>query len=240
MTDIINVQPTQNEIQLGSKTDEMVKAATALEITTDEDAQRAADMIKQLSSGTKKLEEERKAITKPINDGVSKINERFKGLTDKLKKAETIIRSKLLEHQQFKAAEAKEAEEREEAARKEAQRIADEQAAQEAAERAKNSPTSQASAPLPEIAPVIITKAPKPTPVARVRSDSGTVASIKKVWRARVISIEALANARPDLVTADTTAITKLMNAAITKDRSKVDLELAGVEFYQEDQLGVR
>lgn len=236
MTDIINVQPTQNEIQLGSKTDEMVKAATALEITNDEDAQRAADMIKQLSSGTKKLEEERKAITKPINDGVSKINERFKGLTDKLKKAETIIRGKLLEHQQLKEAEAQEAREAEEAAR----RAAQEQADREAAERAAKAPTSQASVPLPEIAPVIITKAPKPTPVARVRSDSGTVASIKKVWRARVVDVKALANARPDLVTADTTAITRLMNAAITKDRKAVELELAGVEFYQEDQLGVR
>lgn len=75
-----------------------LRTVQALEIVTSEDFAIAADMVKGARSHWKRLDERRKAITKPILDSKKKVDELFDPALDALKEIETVLKRKIGEY----------------------------------------------------------------------------------------------------------------------------------------------
>lgn len=181
------------EIRLKSTAQELCESAEDVTIFTRNDLSIATDLVKTIKVRHKEIEDERKRIVTPFNDGVKAINARFKAMTTPLEEAEDAVKGKMLV---FQKSEEKRA--YEEQARIDAIRIAAEKKAAEEAEESSNGDDIRSMPiPAPAIAPVV--------PVHRPTTygQTGAVSTVKKVWAFEVTDIVALAASRPDLVSAN-------------------------------------
>lgn len=138
--------------------------AEALTITTDQDAEGASGLLKEIADAKKGLETKRTGLVKPANDFVKSINTLFKSLASPIEQADSAIRSKLLKYRQDQA----------EIARKEQERL-NKLAAQQQVRLDKKAEAKGVEAPT-IVAPVV---APPPKTVAGVTA--------RKVTKCRVV-----------------------------------------------------
>ncbi|HET6329207.1 MAG TPA: hypothetical protein VFF76_00330 [Holophagaceae bacterium] len=76
-----------------------------LVITTDDQYESAASLLKEVKSQANKLEETRKGITRPMDEAKQKVMDFFRAPLDKLTKAESGIKSAILVYQRKKEEE---------------------------------------------------------------------------------------------------------------------------------------
>lgn len=182
-------QETPKELEIKTASTDIITQATALKITTLEDAELAADYLGTLKDGYNDAETERKAIVKPFNDGVKAINARFKKITTPISDAMGAIKTELLRFDD------------------EQQKLRD-QAALAVAEKLEeegNDVSADITLKTAQIA------APK------VQSNSGNTASVRKTWDFEVEDIKAFANAHPEMVEVKATAVRALIRTG-TRD----------------------
>lgn len=98
---------SDTELKLRGRAQELHDAAERAVIDTDEAEERGSDLAKLIRVAKTKLEDERKAIVKPFNDGVKAINDRFKIFTNTLDKARSTIDRKMINYAEKKAEEAR-------------------------------------------------------------------------------------------------------------------------------------
>jgi len=210
------------EVQLRSTAQELCESASDVVIMTRSDLSLATDLVKSIKTRFRDIEDERKRLVRPFNDGVDAINARFKSMTVPLKDAEDSLKAKMLS---FQKEEEKRAQE--EAARIEkSRREAEEKARKEAEE--SSSGDDIRSMPLPVIAEAAVVPLHKPTTYGQ----TGAVSTVKKQWTFELEDIKALANSRPDLVIVDTVKVNQEI-------RGKGG-EIPGLRVYEKDVLQVR
>lgn len=210
------------EVQLRSTAQELCELAGDVMIMTRADLSLATDLVKNIKTRHRDIEDERKRLVRPFNDGVDAINARFKSMTVPLKDAEDSLKNKMLA---FQKEEEKRAQE--EAARIENTRQLAEEKARKEAEETSNGDDIR-SMPLPVAAEPVVAPLHKPTTYGQ----SGAVSTVKKQWTFELTDIKALANARPDLVVVDTVKINQEI-------RGKGG-EIPGLRVYEKDVLQVR
>lgn len=89
------VEVSQVELKLRGRAQDLYGAAQRAVILSDEDCKKGSDLAKMIRAAKTKLEDERKALVKPFNDGVKAINDRFKVFTKRLDEARAIIDAKV-------------------------------------------------------------------------------------------------------------------------------------------------
>ena len=222
---------------ISGRAGELVDMANRCEIKTVEDLEKASDLLKFIKSTFKKAEEERKAITDPINASVKILNSRFKTITDPLSAAESSVKAKILSFEQERRRKA------EEEAREQARLDAIAAAEAEAKRKAE-----EASAKLIEDGQIDIFADPVeievsvdvssiviPEPVvnnAPVRGAYGSTTSVVKRWTYEVTDIAALAAFAPELVS----VVGSLINAKI-RDGVR---DIPGLRIYQDETISSR
>lgn len=112
------------EPAIRTKAQAMLDAANRAVIDSKEAMESAVSFSVTIRNLFRKAEEERKAIVQPFNEGVSRINARFKTITHKLDQAKDVLNQKILifqrEENRKKEAEAAERRKKEEEAALEA------------------------------------------------------------------------------------------------------------------------
>ncbi len=212
---------SENEPRLQTRAGELIAATERAVIDSAEAMENGVDLAKLIKTAFTKAETERKLLVKPFNDGVKTINARFKELTGPLLDAEARIKNKMLTYRQ----------EQDRLLREEEERLRKEREAAALAEAEKLEAEGKDALADAAIEAAIET-APPPAKLQPTRSDMGAVASTRKTWTFELCSIQMLAGARPDLVTADKVAI----NRAI-KDG---DREIPGLKIFQKESLQIR
>lgn len=207
----------ENEDKLVTTVASLTEVAGYVTVTNATELGNATDLVKLIKTRWKEIEAERTALVKPLNDTVSRINSRFKSILAPLEAAETTVKGKMLAFQQEEARKA-------EAARKEAE----EKARREAEEAARLAAESDR----PLVVPVVPVPTAAPQAPKTAYGSFGGVSTVKKVWTFEVTDIQALAAARPDLVTADAVKI----NAEI---RGKGG-DIPGLRVFEKDTISVR
>lgn len=153
--------PTAAALARGA--DSALALVESFEVTDDATFEIGGDELKAIKAKAASLEEQRKSITKPMDDAKKAVMDLFRGPTELLAKAEGILKGKLLayqQEQQRKAAEAQRAAEA--AAEAERKRLADEAAKLEAEGRAGEATVQRAIAEMVVAQPVTtVAAAPK-------------------------------------------------------------------------------
>ena len=222
MNNLALVQETDVEVQLRATAQELCESAADIMIMSRPDLSAATDIVKAIKQRYRDVEDERKRLVKPFNEGVDAINARFKTMTVPLKEAEDELKRKMLAFQQEEERRA-----REEASRLEKiRREEDEKRRKEAEALAADS--DRAPMPIVQEAPTPIVPQHKPTTYGQ----TGAVSTVKKQWTFEMIDIAALANARPDLVMVDTVKVNQEI-------RGKGG-EIPGLRVYEKDIIQVR
>ena len=223
MNTLALMQETDVEVQLRSTAQELCESAAEIIIMSRPDLSAATDIVKAIKSRYRDVEDERKRLVKPFNDGVDAINARFKTMTVPLKEAEDELKRKMLAFQQEEERRA-----REEAARLEKVRAEAEKKRREEAE---------ALAAESDRAPMPVIEEPPPAPIVpqhkpTTYGQTGAVSTVKKQWAFELVDIKALAYARPDLVMVDTVKINQEIRGR--------GGDIAGLRVYEKDVLQVR
>lgn len=208
----------------------------AVRITTAEECQAAVDQTREIKAKAARLEETRKAMTRPLDDAKKAIMDFFRGPADLLAKAETLLKGSITTFQQeqarIAAAAAAEARRQEEADRA---RQAEEQAAAEAllqqAEAAALAGDTATAEALEEKAMAAQAQAAPISTYVAPAMEKPKGAAIRKVWKARVIDAA--------LVPDQFKTINEKALDAYAKSM-KQDAKVPGVEFYSEDSLAIR
>lgn len=215
---------SDQEQKIVNNAQELVAQASRVVIASNEDNEKASDLVKFIKTCFKKAEDDRKSITDPLNAVIKNINARYKLITEPLLNAEHEVKTAMLTFSQ---------EQRRIAEQKERDRRAAEEAAllEQAAKAEQENKPVDADMLLDQAAEVnsapVVVQQPQ-----TVRGDYGSSSSIKKTWTYRVTDIKALAAAHPELV---------LENSPVIRQRIREGIrEMAGVEIYQEESIAVR
>ena len=234
--------------QLTARASAALEMVKAMEIDSQETYELAADELKSIKAKAKSLEDQRTAITKPINDALRGINALFKGPTDFLTQAEKVIKVKMLDFTTAQERLAAEERRRAEAAvRAEQERLAKEASAREAAaaeEAAKlieqgddeAAAEVQAQAAI-EAATLSATAAVMTAPVAAPAVAKVAGVSTRSVWKAECTDKAALVAfiaTNPtflNLLDVNASALNQLAKAM------KETLQLPGVRVFEEKSL---
>lgn len=216
-------EENQIEIQLRSTAQELCESANDVVIMTRVDLSVATDLVKTIKVRHRDIEDERKRLVRPFNDGVDAINARFKSMTAPLKDAEDSLKTKMLSFQKEEERRAQEEATRIEKARRESE----EKSRKEADESSNGDDIRSMPSPEPVEAPIV--PAHKPTTYGQT---TGAVSTVKKQWTFELADIKALASARPDLVVVDTVKVNQEI-------RGKGG-EIPGLRVYEKDVLQVR
>lgn len=215
------IERTETEVKIQSQSEIAIQKANALVVDSEEKLTLATDILDFIKKKFKQADAERSAIVKPFNDGVKAINARFKTITEPLAKAESDLKSKMLQYQRELERQRREVEE---AKRKEVEQYAKDIAEKQKAE------GDQAGAA------ILINQLQKamqePIQIDKVRGSTGAVSTIRKNWTYKVVDIKALAQARPELVVEISSEVRKLINAGAR--------DVPGLEIYQEESLSIR
>ena len=199
--------------------------AAVTEITDADTEAQAIDFIKQIKVRTNRIDELRLFFVRPLNTQVGTINGMFKAQIEPLEEIEKGLKAKLKIY----------VDEQDRIAREQAEKVRKEQEAAAEKLRKKNEAARKKAekenkpAPEPEIAPVAeVAEAPKQS----TRTESGALATIKKVWKWKVTDYIKLRIEHPDLFVLDEKAVNKLV--------ADGERDIPGVEIYQESQIAVR
>lgn len=213
---------SDNEANLSQRATQLIEGVNRAVIDSDETLNKGIDITKMLKDHLKHVDSERRLIVDPLNHVVKHVNGRFRDITDPLKKAEGIIKGKILTFQREQEAQRRrEAEERQKAL--EAEEL--EKAAKLETEGDKvNAEVAMDRMERTTVKPV---EAPKASGTM-----TGASSSITKKWKPRIVDVSALAKAYPDTVTVKESAIMALFRAGIK--------EIPGVEFYQDESISIR
>lgn len=213
---------TPAELQLRQTSRDLCEAAEEVMIMTRHDLSQATDLVKIIKTRSKEIEDERKRLVDPFNQGVKAINARFKAMTGPLEEAESSVKTKMLSFQKEEEKRAREEQER----ITKAQREAEERKRHEA--KVETDIDDIRSMPLPAAPIEIIAPAHRPTTYGQ----TGAVSTVKKVWAFEVVDIRALANVRPDLVAVDTVKVNQLIRG--------IGGELPGLRIFENEIMQVR
>ena len=219
------------ESALTKSAERVLAIALSIVVDSNEMAEIAASELGTIKGRAKELDEERKRITKPMDDAKKAVMDIYKPAIEKLGRAEMALKTSLLTYQ------------------KEQQRIADLAAAEEArkareeaekllakAERMEVKGKAEDADALRNVAAMTVAA---PRTVAAPTKLSGT--SVRKVWKANVTdrsaAIKALAEnpAYQHLLTIDEAALNKLA-AAMKNPNSPIP----GVVFYEDSVMSAR
>ena len=219
------------ESALTRSAERVLAIAMSIVVDSDEMAALAAAELGTIKGRVKELDEERKSITKPMDDAKKAVMDIYKPAIEKLGQAETALKTSLLTYQ------------------KEQQRIADLAAAEEARKASKEAEKLRAKAEKMEargktedadaLRNVAAMTVAAPRTVAAPTKLAGT--SVRKVWKANVTdrsaAIKALADnpAYQHLLTIDEAALNKLA-AAMKNPNSPIP----GVVFYEDSVMSAR
>ncbi len=201
-----------------------VQKAKEIEILTEQDLTTSTDIVKFIKEKAKQVETQRKNFVDPINASVKNINAQFKALSEPLDEAEKILKSKILDFQRKLEAEKRAIEE---AKRKEVEEMARKAAEQQV----ESGEITQQQAEI--FNKQLDFAMQKPIEIEKIRgSATGAVSSIAKRWTYKVVDIQKLANARPDLVEEISSLIRKEIAAGVRN--------IDGLEIYQEETVSIR
>ena len=219
------------ESALTRSAERVLAIAMSIVVDSDEMAALAAAELGTIKGRVKELDEERKSITKPMDDAKKAVMDIYKPAIEKLGQAETALKTSLLTYQ------------------KKQQRIADLAAAEEARKARKEAEKLRAKAEKMEargktedadaLRNVAAMTVAAPRTVAAPTKLAGT--SVRKVWKANVTdrsaAIKALAEnpAYQHLLTIDEAALNKLA-AAMKNPNSPIP----GVVFYEDSVMSAR
>ena len=219
------------ESALTKSAERVLAIAMSIVVDSDEMAALAAAELGTIKGRAKELDEERKRITKPMDDAKKAVMDIYKPAIEKLGQAETALKTSLLTYQ------------------KEQQRIADLAAAEEARKAREEAEKLRAKAEKMEakgktedadaLRNVAAMTVAAPRTVAAPTKLAGT--SVRKVWKANVTdrsaAIKALTEnpAYQHLLTIDEAALNKLA-AAMKNPNSPIP----GVVFYEDSVMSAR
>lgn len=91
----MNVTQEQDLIQLELRKDNLCTQVDNMQIVDQDTLQKAADLTKWIKQLHDKIEEDRKEVTRGLNESLKKINERYKDVSEPLKSAERNARNKI-------------------------------------------------------------------------------------------------------------------------------------------------
>lgn len=209
------------DIKLQTAVDAAVSKANSMVVDTEETLTLATDIVKFIKEKAKQVEKERKDFVDPLNAHLKTINAKFKTLSEPLEAAEQILKGKMLTFQRKLEAENRAIEE---AKRKEVEKYAleiAEKARLEGDEATANTMENQLEKIMEQ-----------PVNIEKVRgSVTGAVSSIQKRWTFEIIDIQALAQARPELIEAKSGDIRKQISAGIR--------DIPGIRIYQEESMRI-
>jgi len=256
---------TPEVVEVRSTMNQMEAQALALAIVDDNSSAMATDMLKQLRTARKAVEEKQDGVTKPLNDALKAARAIFKPLVDKYEAIEKDLKNRQLAYLSERARKAEEEAQRirkeaEEAAIKEAEeakaraeeqkRMIEEQAARQAEELRLHGNAEAADAVVENAARaadiidqgqdkvldqvVNVAAATGKTAPQLIRTVSGATAGLKKVWDFEVLDIKSLP---AEYLQVNTAAVRDFLRSQVLV-RNKP--ELAGVRFFQKEQLAVR
>lgn len=223
---------SQEESAVAEQAKALLAQAQQFQIQSDEDMERAVDMISQVRKHSSKVENTRKELVAPIKDAAKNIDQRFKVITVPLVKAEELLRGKVHEFRQYKEEKRREAEREMQRQQEAARRQAEEDAR-------RNSPppgdvvlqphdgilTHQAAENLVASAPPAVKEGP-------ILGATGAKGDFRKVWKFEVVDKAALFAKHPELLLPDEKTIRQLVTSGIR--------DLPGVRVFQTDELVVR
>lgn len=157
---------------------ELIAAAATVpeKIEDEETAADAADLVKAIRACDKNLEDGRKAIVGPINQGVKQLNARFKMVSGPLGEAMKRVNGKLTAYQLEQDRLVREAEEAAQAAR-----AASEAAALAEAQRLEDEGNKAGAEKALEYA--VATPAPVVSRQPIIRGDGGSAMSLRTDWK---------------------------------------------------------
>lgn len=129
--------PDSDKKEFQAQASSAIVEANTLQVSNHEEASKAADILKAISSTKKNIEDKRKEYTAPLVAAQKSINADFKKMTEPFEKAEKIVKDKIAtfhdaEQKRLEQERKKAADEAAEKARKEAEEAAKERAAQAA------------------------------------------------------------------------------------------------------------
>lgn len=216
-------EKTNTEVILATSASELIEQAKTLEITTEEDCNLATDLTKTIKTKFKNVEDERKSIVTPFNDGVDAINARFKKITQPLKEAEDTLKSKMTKFQIALQAKRKAEQERilQETADIALSNAAEAEAAGDIIGAKENL----------SVATQIANFKPK-TNGSVVGGYTGAKSFLRTNWNYEIIDIKAFANAYPDLIEIKAAGVRALINAG--------SRNIPGLKVFEETSVSVR
>lgn len=205
--------------ELRTNAGHLLARAHGLTVSTREEAGQGADLLASLRSMIRQVEDQRKALTGPLNETIRKINAQSVEMSRPLKDAEASLRARLIAYAVAEKRAAAEA--AEEAARAEAEALA-------AAENAREAGAE-------DVAEAIIAEvAAQPDPaalakVAPIRSTWGAVASIRHTWTFEVVEFALVPR---QWLTLDEAKVKAAIKAGVR--------EIPGLHIFQAESLQVR
>lgn len=211
--------------KLRQRADDLSGGAARCEVTDEDTAAKATDMVKMIQALIRKAEDQRTDAKKPFLDAGKKIDGIYNPIKTVAEAAKRAVESKLSTYLRQKR-DAEEAER---------QRLAEEaRAAAEAAKRADSATTAQE---LTDKAEQLAARAATPKPSAPVRSDLGAVASTRKVRRYEIVDPALLP---AEYWTPDLHLIAAKVNSSEAPDGAKEWHPIPGVRAWLDEQVIVR
>ncbi len=213
MTSVVsNKQLAKVENEYQGQVSQIEQQANGLVISDEAGKGEAANLLGQIATARKNVEETRKSMVKPINDGLKSINSWFKNFSTPLETADKTLRDKILRYNQEQARIAREEQERLRKLQEKEQKRLERQASKKGI----------APPPPPPVIPAMN------EPAKTTRSDAGTVTS-KKTWDFEIVD----ENKIPRMFLQ---VNEKAIRAAV---KSGVR-EIAGCRVFQREDLSVR
>ena len=190
--------------------------ASAVMIETDEHYAEATAFVSYLSGKMKDIEKLRKFFVDPLNAQVKNINSMFKPQVEAREEVVGIVKGKMATYYQ----------------KKEAARIAEEKRLQAIRDKANEKREEKGQAPIAE--PVRQVEE-----VKRTATVGAAQTTVKKVWKHKIVSIDALPEEIKKAIFAEAYK-TGLMDTVIRKFVHAGVREMSGVEIFEDVQVAVR
>ncbi len=223
--------PVQNkatmEQALREEGNGVIAKAEALVVSNDNQYLTAGESLKQIKGTAKKVLDYWAPIKKSAHEVWKGICEKEKSMTDPLTKAEGIVKQKMLTYQRKVEAEKRAAEEelKRKLAEEQEKALAEAIKADEEGDAIGSVMAMAQAEALETIRPTVHMEAPKVVGM-----------STRKTWKARIINEDKVPTKVNGMLVrpVDMSALNRL--ALMSKGTMKID----GVEFYQEESLGMR